>query len=92
MITLKRILFLSIVAISFALASVVTAQTGRERSTKKMQAAAKQSAQAARVFDAIMGTREKSIPRDLLRRAERSPCFRECSKAGSSSVAAVAAA
>lgn len=82
MITLKRILFLSIVVISFALASVVTAQTNRERSTKKMQAAAKQSAQAARVFDAIMGTREKSIPRDLLRRAEAVAVFPGVLKGG----------
>jgi SH3 domain-containing YSC84-like protein 1 len=82
MITLKRILFLSTVVISFGLASVVTAQTGRERSTKKMQAAAKQSAQAARVFNAIMGTREKSIPRDLLRRAEAVAVFPGVLKGG----------
>jgi len=82
MITLKRILFLSIVAITLSLAHVVTAQTGRERSTKKMQAAAKQSAQAARVFDAIMGTREKSIPRDLLRRAEAVAVFPGVLKGG----------
>ena len=82
MITLKRILPLSIVAISVSLVSVVSAQTGRERSTKKMQAAAKQSAQAARVFDAIMGTREKSIPRDLLRRAEAVAVFPGVLKGG----------
>src|SRR5258708_18302131 len=47
-----------------------SAQQGRERSTKKARAAAEQSARAARVFDQIMGTREKSIPRDLIDRAE----------------------
>jgi len=82
MITLKRILFLFIVAISLSLAHVVTAQTGRERSTKKAQAAAKQSAQAARVFDAIMGTREKSIPKDLLQRAEAVAVFPGVLKGG----------
>lgn len=82
MITLKRILFLSIIAFSLSSADAVTAQTGRERSTKKAQAAAKQSAQAARVFDAIMATREKSIPRDLLRRAEAVAVFPGVLKGG----------
>lgn len=82
MITLKRTLFLSIVVISFSLANAVTAQSDRERSTKKAQAAAKQSAQAARVFDAIMGTREKSIPHDLLQRAEAVAVFPGVLKAG----------
>jgi lipid-binding SYLF domain-containing protein len=82
MITLKRTLFLSVVVISFSFVSIVTAQTDRERSIKKAQAAAKQSAQAARVFDAIMGTREKSIPRDLLRRAEAVAVFPGVIKGG----------
>jgi SH3 domain-containing YSC84-like protein 1 len=82
MITLKRILFLSIVAISFSVVNIASAQTNRERSTKKMQAAAKQSAQAARVFDAIMGTREKSIPKDLLGRAEAVAVFPGVLKGG----------
>ena len=82
MITLKRTLFLSIVAISLSLTNVVNAQTNRERSTKKAQAAAKQSAQAAHVFDAIMATREKSIPRDLLQRAEAVAVFPGVLKAG----------
>jgi len=82
MITLKRILFLSTVAISLSLTNVVTAQTNRDRSTKKSQAAAKQSAQAARVFDAIMATREKSIPRDLFRRAEAVAVFPGVLKGG----------
>jgi lipid-binding SYLF domain-containing protein len=82
MITLKRILLLSVVAVSLSLVNVVTAQTKRDRSTNKAQAAAKQSAQAARVFDAIMGTREKSIPRDLLRRAEAVAVFPGVLKGG----------
>jgi lipid-binding SYLF domain-containing protein len=82
MITLKRTIFLSVFAISLSLANVVTAQTSRERSTKKAQAAAKQSAQAARVFDAIMGTREKSIPRDLLQRSEAVAVFPGVLKGG----------
>jgi lipid-binding SYLF domain-containing protein len=82
MITLKRTVLLSIVAISLSLAGVVTAQTNRERSTKKAQAAAKQSAQAARVFSAIMATREKSIPRDLFQRAHAVAVFPGVLKGG----------
>jgi SH3 domain-containing YSC84-like protein 1 len=62
--------------------SVGIAQTSRERSTKKALAAAKQSAKAARVFEQIMATREKSIPRDLLRRAEAVAVFPGVIKGG----------
>src|SRR5215468_8973016 len=82
MITLKRTLLLSTVAVTLAIANVVTAQTDRDRSTKKAQAAAKQSAHAARVFDAIMGTREKSIPHDLLQKAEAVAVFPGVLKGG----------
>jgi lipid-binding SYLF domain-containing protein len=82
MITLKRIGLLCIVAISLSLVNVVAAQNSRERSTKKAQAAAKQSAQAARVFDAIMATREKSIPRDLFQRANAVAVFPGVLKGG----------
>jgi len=82
MITLKRTVLLSAVALALSLATLVNAQTGRERSTKKAQAAAKQSAQAARVFDAIMATREKSIPRDLFQRAEAVAVFPGVLKGG----------
>lgn len=58
------------------------AQTGRERSTKKALAAAKQSERAARVFNQIMATREKSIPRDLLGRAEAVAVFPGVLKGG----------
>lgn len=51
------------------------AQTSRERSTKKALTAARQSERAARVFNQIMATREKSIPRDLLQRAEAVAVF-----------------
>jgi len=63
-------------------ASMTFAQTSRERSTKKALAAANQSAKAARVFDQIMGTREKSIPGDLLRRAEAVAVFPGVLKGG----------
>lgn len=58
------------------------AQQARERSTKKALAAAKQSARAARVFDQIMATREKSIPGDLLNRAEAVAVFPGVLKGG----------
>ena len=82
MITLKRIGLLCIVVVSLSLVNVVSAQNSRERSTKKAQAAAKQSAQAARVFDAIMATREKSIPRDLFQRANAVAVFPGVLKGG----------
>jgi lipid-binding SYLF domain-containing protein len=58
------------------------AQTSRERSTKKARAAADQSAKAARVFEQIMSTREKSIPGDLLDRAEAVAVFPGVLKGG----------
>src|SRR5260221_13538262 len=59
-----------------------SAQQGRERSTKKARAAAEQSAKAARVFDQIMATRERSIPGDLLDRAEAVAVFPGVLKGG----------
>src|SRR5260370_40894286 len=65
-----------------ALGMIAGAQTSRERSTKKARAAADQSARASRVFDQIMGTREKSIPGDLLDRAEAVAVFPGVVKGG----------
>jgi len=62
--------------------AVAFAQGGRERSTKKTQAASQQSSNAARVFTEIMGTREKSIPRDLLDKAEAVAVFPGVLKGG----------
>jgi len=61
---------------------IAPAQQERERSTKKARAAADQSARAARVFDEIMGTREKSIPQDLIDRAEAVAVFPGVLKGG----------
>ena len=58
------------------------AQTSRERNAKKSRAAAAQSDKAARVFSQIMATRERSIPRDLLDRAEAVAVFPGVIKAG----------
>src|SRR5689334_16160055 len=58
------------------------AQTTRERSAKKAREAAGQSAKAARVFDQIMGTHEKSIPKDLLDKAEAVAVFPGVLKGG----------
>src|SRR5437870_10291137 len=79
----KQLLFTSISAI--VLLSVFTnasSQTDRERSARKAREAADQSAKAARVFDQIMSTREKSIPRDLLNKAEAVAVFPNVIKAG----------
>ena len=75
------LLTLNVCLLSLVFASA-SAQQGRERSTKKARAAAEQSAKAARVFDEIMGTRERSIPRDLLDRAEAVAVFPSVLKAG----------
>lgn len=79
----RRMLCLSIGAlVMLSLVGSALAQTSRERNTKKARQAANQSAKAARVFDQIMGTREKSIPRDLLDRAEAVAVFPSVLKAG----------
>jgi lipid-binding SYLF domain-containing protein len=78
----------SVTAFSFALlsicllSSIAAGQDNRERNTKKARAAAEQSARAARVFDQIMGTREKSIPKDLLDKAEAVAVFPGVLKGG----------
>src|SRR5229473_3557997 len=66
----------------FSSVAIAPAQQERERSTKKARAAAEQSAKAARVFDQIMGTREKSIPQDLIDRAEAVAVFPGVLKGG----------
>jgi lipid-binding SYLF domain-containing protein len=79
----KRTLLLSLsVVLLFSVCANVFSQTGRERNTKKARDAANQSAKAARVFEEIMGTREKSIPQDLLDRAEAVAVFPSVIKAG----------
>src|SRR5205807_1406835 len=51
-------------------------------SMKKARAAADQSAKATRVFEQIMATHERSIPRDLLDRAEAIAVFPGVLKGG----------
>src|SRR5437667_11298407 len=81
--SIKSTVFLSLcVSLIFLVNVCVAAQTDRERSAKKASEAANQSAKAARVFDQIMGTREKSIPRDLLNKAEAVAVFPGVIKAG----------
>src|SRR6266496_2885065 len=79
--TRYRLFLLSIIPLLASLV-VAFAQTGRERSAKKARAAAAQSAKAARVFNEIMSTRERSIPGDLLDRAEAVAVFPGVLKAG----------
>jgi lipid-binding SYLF domain-containing protein len=78
-----RAVFCSLsITMVLAVAGNASAQQERERSAKKARAAAEQSAKAARVFDQIMGTREKSIPGDLLDRAEAVAVFPGVLKGG----------
>jgi lipid-binding SYLF domain-containing protein len=70
------------VALILCAGAIVMGQGGRDRSTKKMAAAAEQSSHAARVFNEIMGTREKSIPQDLLDKAEAVAVFPGVIKGG----------
>src|SRR2546423_3709577 len=65
-----------------ALSTTAFSQTSRERNTKKARAAAAQSEKAARIFSQIMATREKSIPHDLLDRAEAVAVFPSVWKGG----------
>src|SRR2546423_6752562 len=83
MIRFRFVALLSVcLTILFSANSTTFAQTTRERSAKKMRAAADQSAKAARVFNQIMDTREKSIPRELLDRAEAVAVFPGVLKGG----------
>ena len=79
---IKPLFFLTGIALLFSFSLTVDAQTSRDRSAKKAVAAAKQSAKAARVFEQIMATREKSIPRDLIGRAEAVAVFPGVIKGG----------
>src|SRR6266850_299585 len=79
----KRTLFFSAcISVLLSIFTTAFAQQERERSAKKARDAASQSAKAARVFDQIMGTRERSIPLDLLDRAEAVAVFPGVIKAG----------
>src|SRR6267143_3375525 len=79
----KRTLFFSAcISVLLGMFTTAFAQQERERSTKKARDAASQSAKAARVFDQSMGTREGSIPRDLLDKAEAVAVFPNVIKAG----------
>jgi lipid-binding SYLF domain-containing protein len=80
---ITRTVFFSIcISVLLASSANTPAQQDRERSTKKARAAAEQSAKAARVFNEIMGTRERSIPGDLLDKAEAVAVFPGVIKAG----------
>ena len=76
-----QILSISLLLVLFTFVAAF-AQGSRERSTKKSVAAAEQSSRAARVFTEIMGTREKSIPQDLLDKAEAVAVFPGVLKGG----------
>lgn len=78
----RPIFVVAIFAVLLGFSWTIEAQTNRDRSTKKARQAAEQAAKAARVFDQIMGTREKSIPRDLLDKAEAVAVFPSVFKAG----------
>src|ERR1044072_2375574 len=47
----------------------------RNKSAKKMQEATQRASDASMVFRAIMGTRDKGIPRELLNKAEAVAVF-----------------
>jgi SH3 domain-containing YSC84-like protein 1 len=75
-------LFLFSIFLLVSICANAFGQQERERNTKKARAAADQSAKAARVFDEIMATRERSIPGDLLDRAEAVAVFPGVLKGG----------
>ena len=71
------ILTMAFAALTSALPGV---QAGDDRQ-EKVQEAASQSVKAGKVFDAIMKTPDKAIPRDLLARAKAIAVFPEVIKA-----------
>ena len=75
-------LLVTIALLMFAFVMPATAQQERARTAKKANEAAKQAEKAAKVFDRIMATKERSIPRDLLNRAEAVAVFPGVLKAG----------
>src|SRR5207253_7188948 len=79
---ISRVFIVTSLVVVIGAASAAFAQTTRERSAKKARAAADQSAKAARVFEEIMATHERSIPRDLLDRAEAVAVFPGVLKGG----------
>ncbi len=76
-----------IIAVGFSaglvlvISTAVSGQARARKSSKTGQAAAR-SAKAARVFNEIMATREKTIPRDLLDKSEAVAVFPGVLKAG----------
>jgi SH3 domain-containing YSC84-like protein 1 len=78
----KRTTLVLISFLSLGVSTVTLGQEDRNRSTKKSREAAEQSSKAARVFNEIMGTREKSIPQDLLDKAEAVAVFPGVLKGG----------
>ena len=78
----RTVLVFSGLVLLLFVSSSAFAQGGRDRSTKKTLAAAEQSSHAARVFNEIMGTHEKSIPQDLLDKAEAVAVFPGVIKGG----------
>jgi lipid-binding SYLF domain-containing protein len=75
----KRILFLAI-AFPALLAATPLARSGDDHNQKVKEAAA-QSVKAGKVFDEIMHTPDKAIPRDLLAHAEAIAVFPQVIKA-----------
>jgi len=77
----KQKRFLTLAAALIALTSVTPlARSGDDRAAKVKEAAT-QSAKAAKVFDAIMQTPDKAIPRDLLAHAKAIAVFPQVIKA-----------
>ncbi|MFN2578536.1 MAG: lipid-binding SYLF domain-containing protein [Pyrinomonadaceae bacterium] len=68
--------------VMLVLSTTAFSQNNRERNAKKARDAAQQSDKAARVFSQIMNTHERSIPGDLLDRAEAVAVFPSVWKGG----------
>jgi len=79
--TNKQMRFLTLAAALIALTSVASlAQSGDDRAAKIKEAAA-QSVKAGKVFDAIMKTPDKAIPKELLAHAKAIAVFPQVIKA-----------
>ena len=71
-----------VLMVALSAGAAATLAQGHKKNAKKISDAAKQAAKAARVFNEIMTVPDKSVPKDLLDRAEAVAVFPSVIKAG----------
>ncbi len=71
----RRVCFVLVSVMFLSLCVFAPAQSNVARNQKKMQEAARRSSRAAKVFNDIMSTPDRAIPRELLEKAEAVAVF-----------------